>query len=235
MSEPGPPAQLLRQLTDPYAAEAAAAAMVAQAAWLQGPPPPEMIVALGNCVPDGAIVDLARAWPRSALVPALVHAVDIEDDLERRRSLAWIIKQVPLEGAVATLLSRASRSNEDRIVRRYLLEAVQRCGIVANDPWILVGPTVRVLVEDPDPLIRETAIALIGSCEGYDAERRALLVAALADPDATVITVAALALRGTGVREAEIPAELARNLLEHPDLRVRWSVGDLFEHPDMSP
>lgn len=222
---------LWRSLLEPSTAEAAAAELVAHPAWLASPPPPEVISALGDPRHsyDGHLVALARAWRPAALVPPLLDALDEETDDDRRRRLAWTVKQVATTETVFELLRRATSLSEDRVVRRYLIEAVTRGAAGAADLWPEMSPVVRDLARDPDFLIREAAAALTGSGKGHDIERRALLVDLLADPHEVVVAVAAITLLRFGPLDAaDLPEGLATRLLNHPSPNVRPVVQELL-------
>lgn len=233
MSRSAPPSELLRQLADPASAETAAALLAANPSWRCGRPPPAALVAFGDpqYPLDGAVVGLACAWEAESLVPLLLQAIADDNDLQRRRRLAWIAKQIATARTAAKLLAMACVSAEDRVVRRYLLEALSRLAFAGEVGWPAIAASVRVLVCDPDALIREAAVALAGIGDDAAAERRDLLLASLADTDAAVLATAATALRRHGVRASDVPAALLGKLLDHPQPLVRLAVRDLLGGP----
>jgi hypothetical protein len=235
MTNSSPPIALLQQMLDARSAEAAAAALMERPEWRTGPPPPEVMAAVGDPSRphDGATLELARAWERGAMTAALFDALDTEADVERRRRLAWVMKQTPDLAAVPALLARAESASDDRVVRRYLLEAITP--LAWNDvPWPVVEKTVLLLARDPDPLVREGAVALAGMGRDCKAERVAVQLAALADPDETIVAVAAHMLKGKDVHvESAIPPALLDRLLRHPNPSVRLAVRDLVVAPPL--
>jgi hypothetical protein len=229
--EPVPPATLLARLVDPASAEEAAAELAAIPLWLTGTPPPEVVTALGDPrnPHDGAIVDLARQWRPAALIPALVSALDDETAADRRRRLAWTLKQIADTDAVPALLPGAISPDEDRVVRRYLIEGISRAASSTVDLWPQLEPVIRTLATDADHTIREAAAALTASGEDHDTERRRILLAFLTDPDPTVIAVTAAALRRYApLSTSDVPQPLADRLLHHPDPRVHRTVRDIL-------
>jgi hypothetical protein len=227
MPQVTPPADVLAGLLDPATAEAAAAELAATPSWLAAAPPPEVLAALRDprLSHDGAVVALARAWRPAALLPALVAALPDEPDPDRRRRLAWTLKQTADRDVVPALLPHVLAPAEDRIVRRYLIEALARATSAA-DVWPAVSPAVRTLAADPDPLIREAAAAWAAAGEDHDAERRDLLLALLDDPDDTVVAVTAAVL--ARYAPLDLPDPLKTHLLHHHDPRVRDAVQELW-------
>jgi hypothetical protein len=228
MTESKPPAALLRQLLDAESAEAAASAVAGNPDWSTGPPPPEVLAALGDpCHSlDGAVVGMARAWERPAMAHALLEALDREGHIERRRRLAWVAKQTPELTVVPELLARAESSDEDAVVRRYLLEAITPLAISHAVPWQTVEKTVRLLARDPLPGVREAAVALAGMGADSLSERHGLLLSAFGDPDDWVVVTAAV-MFGHEKFMSIVPAELRQQLLEHSSPRVRGFVHDI--------
>ena len=231
MTAPRPPTTLLERLLNPASAEAAAAELAAAPGWLQGVPPPEVLDALGEPGNpyDGAVANLARVWRQPDILPALAGALQREHSIDRRRRLAWSIKQVCTEDLVPTLLPYLDDPGEDRIVRRYLMEAMTHCTISQDDSWPGLQVTARVLLQDPDPLIREGATALVGMADGHAAERRALLIGQLEDTDEAVVATAASLLQRFSVQETDLPAELVQRLVSNSSPRVRRAALDLLK------
>ena len=229
MTAPRPPRALLARLLDVDSAQAAAASLAANPAWFGGQVPPEALAAFADPrhPEDGAVLGLAFAWDPDTLISPLLDAVANESEAPRRRRLAWIAKQIATPAATSTLLALASSPSEDRVVRRYLLEALARLGFGGELPWPRIASPVRVLMRDPDALVREAAIALAGIGEGDDAERRAVLVQALTDPEAAVLATAVTALRRFALRKADLPADMYHRLYDHPDPTVRLAFREL--------
>lgn len=230
MTATRPPAALLERLVNPTTAEAAASELAATLAWLQGVPPPEVLVALGEPENpyDGVVANLVRIWRRPDILVGLAGALKEEHSIDRRRRLAWSIKQVCTEDLVPTLLPYIDDPDEDRIVRRYLLEAITHCTFSQDDGWPRLQRTARILLRDPDPLIRDGATALVGLGDGHAAERRALLIDQLEDEDEAVIATAASSLQRFNVQETDLSEELVKRLVENPSPRVRRAALDLL-------
>jgi hypothetical protein len=194
----------------------------------KGPPPPEVLAALADPSyrEDSPLVGMARDWERAPMARALLEAIDREDDVDRRRRLAWIAKQTPEATVIPAQLARAESSGQDPVVRRYLLEAITPLAISHAVPWAIVEKTVRLLARDPIATVREAAVALAGMGRDSLPERHALLLSALTDPDEAVVVTAAVMI-GRERLASVVPAELRKELLEHPSLYVRLFVGDL--------
>lgn len=224
------PPSLLAELADPATAEAAASALLVTPGWLTGPPPPEVLAAAGepSASHSGSVVGLVRAWSRPDLVPAVLAALRSEVDLERRRRLAWTMKQVCTEEAVPMLLALATSPAEDRNVRVFAIEAVTRCTFGDADGWTPTKDAVGQLITDPDPWVRSAATALAGLSEGHDGERRAVLLSMLDDPDDLVVVNALAALPRYGLARREVAPPLAQRLLDHPNPHVSRAAEDLF-------
>lgn len=221
----GPPKVLLQQLITPESAEAAAAQLAENPQWLKLKPPKQVVVALADDQHphDSEIIQLAMAWNPATLGPALLDALVQETATEKRRRLAWVIKQNPDPSSIAQLLALARSTNQDRIVRRYLLEAVTRLAFAGDVDWFDLVSTVRELRSDVDAGVREAAAALIGAGDDdHNAKRRTELIAFLNDEEPAVIATAATALQRFDVRERDLPKAMVQRLRNHtrPDIRL---------------
>jgi hypothetical protein len=219
MTDSMPPPELLRQLLEPSTAEAAASALGANFSWRVGVPPPELVSAWGDPRHghESAVVRLARGWDSTTVVPALLLALDGENDVERRRRLAWILKQVATDADVPRLLGMAVDADEDRVVRCYLVEAATR----SIPDWAAIEGLVNVLRRDAEALIREAVVALVGEGDDNETERRAMLIEFLNDDDPSVIVTALVALKRFSLLRSELSADLYARLYNHPTPHVR--------------
>jgi HEAT repeat protein len=225
---------MFRQLLDPDLAESAAASIMTHASWLEGQPPAEALEAFGDPrhAQDSAVVKLAWDWDPEALAPALLQALTEQGDLARRQRLAWIVKLTVPAGMLSTLMALASNADEDRVVRRFLLDGICRLAFGGSVDWPSIAALVENLSLDPDSLIREAAAALAGIGEGHEPERIAVLVNMLSDANVDVVATAARALERYPGPDTYLPAQLRDRLLAHPSPSVRLAVQDLLSKPN---
>lgn len=226
--------EIFRQLLDPNVAESAAASIMTHPSWLEGQPPAEALDAFGDPrhTQDSAVVKLAWDWDPVALAPALFQALTEQGDPARRQRLAWIVKITVPAGMLSTLMALASNADEDRVVRRFLLDGICRLAFGGSVDWPSIAALVESLCLDPDSLIREAAAALAGIGEGHEPERIAFLVNMLSDADVDVVATAARALERYPGPENYLPVQLRDRLLAHPVLGMRLAIQGLLSKPN---
>jgi hypothetical protein len=220
---------LIEQLGDMATAREAAAKLLARADWLRGRPPVELLLALTHLDYDveEPVFELARNWEREPICRALIASLRDEPDAKLREHGAWLLKHLCAPSAWAPLAELVSNESEPAVVRRWLLEAIER--LVANRSigWPEVGDLVGSLVHHPDSSLRDGAVGVVAALERSDDKRRVLLEILRTDDDEIVLSSAVQAL--AGALPIGLDPAVTERLLGHPSARVQQSVVDFVE------
>jgi hypothetical protein len=219
----------IEQLADPSTVTAAATALLEHPEWLRGRPPLALLEALTalDYDVDGPVFELARMWERDPLARALVAALRDEPDAKLREHSAWLLKQISAPSVLPALIELVSNDAEPVIVRRWLIDAIERLVASRSVGWKDVGVLVSSLLRHPDASLRDGAIGVVAALERSDEKRRVLLELLRVDDDETVLSSAVQAL--ASALPIELDPALAERLLGHRSPRVQRSVVDFIE------
>ncbi len=223
------PSELFELLFDPETARDAVDMLREHPEWLKGPPPAELIGALAHVDYDaeGAVFELARAWEREELCVALIASLKAETNARLREHGAWLLKHLGSPAAWKAIAELAASEKEPLMVRRWLLEALDRLAAGRSIGWKELGETVTSIAKHPDPALRDGAVGVLMSLERSDEKRGLLLDILQNDDDEVVLASAVHAL--ASVLPVQLDKAVVERLLGHPSQRVQRSVSDLIE------
>ncbi|OJY28691.1 MAG: hypothetical protein BGO98_07500 [Myxococcales bacterium 68-20] len=220
---------LLERLGDDESVHDAATKLLERPDWLRGRPPLELLLALTHLDYDveAPVFEVARTWEREPLCRALIAALRDEPDPKLREHGAWLLKYLGAPSAWPVLAELVTNETEPSMVRRWLLEAIERLVATRGIGWREVGDLVAQLLRHPDASLRDGTVSIIAALERSDEKRRALLDILRTDDDEIVLSSAVHAL--TSALPIELDPAVAERLLGHPSARVQSSVVDFIE------
>jgi len=218
---------LLLDLRDRTKAPAAMTALKARD-WLRGLPPDSLVEDLGGIEYDSEspTFEIARAWERSVMSQVVVIHLQEERDPFLRQHDAWLVQHLGAASDWQPIVQIALRPEESVGTRKWLLMALARFAGAQGVGWKEMNTPLQTLAFDPDPLVRDSAAAVIEALPKSDDKRRLLLDILRKDEDENVLSRAIQAIGGT--LPIEIGTSLAERLLGHPSPRVQEAVRDLI-------
>jgi hypothetical protein len=228
--DPGSREDLLTKLVDPVNADQAARDLRSHPEWLKGSPPPMLVAALSNVDydADNPVFELARAWEREPMCHALVAALRGEAEPSVREHLAWLLKHFAVPGSWKAIADIAGSNDEPAMIRRWLLEALDRLAAGRAIGWRELGDlATSVATSSTDAALRDGVVGILVSLERSDEKRKLLLEILRADNDEVVLASAVNAL--ASVLPMELDPAIVDRLLGHPSERVQRSVRNLIE------
>ena len=176
--------------------------------------------------------EVARLWEREAMCAALVAWLRDEPDPKVREHAAWLLKHLGSATALPAMLELVRSEAEPLIVRRWLLDALERLVQSRAASWREVGGVVMSLLRHADASIRDGAVGIVAALERSDEKRRLLVDLLRTDDDETVLSSAVHAL--SSALPIQLDPVVTDRLLGHPSPRVQRSVMDFIERSKRS-